>query len=259
MTADAPRIFSPDYYTRMGALESGSWWNAAMRDTLADLLRSANLPERGAALDVGCGTGQTMAWLRSLYPRWTYRGIDVASDAVQIACQMGEDAQLASALAIPAADASVDLVVTLDVVQHLPHPDGDITAIAEMRRVLRAGGLLVLRTNAQGFPRTQDDPDAMFRKYDAGELRQKLHQGGFDVLRLSRVNALLGLAEIPRELRARKSSGSAGYHGLLAAPAPPGRLDRLKRSWLRLEGRAVAAGVQLPMGRTILALCRAAR
>ncbi len=256
-TEKAPWIFSPDYIKRMGALEAGSWWNAGMRDTTARLLRDSDMPDKGFCLDVGCATGQTMAWLHSLYPRWRFSGIDVAAEGLDAARAMGADVTLASALDIPFPTGTVDLLITLDVIQHLPHPDGDRTALAEMRRVLRPGGLLLLRTNAQAFPRTEDDATAMFRKYDARSLQRKLEASGFETLRLSRINALLGLAEIPRELRARRTSGTSGYHGLLAAPRASNRFDALRRWWLNLEGRAVASGVQLPMGRTLLALCRA--
>jgi SAM-dependent methyltransferase len=252
-----PRIFTADYYTRMGALEAGSWWNAAMRDTAARLLRDAGLPAEGVALDVGCGSGQTMAWLRSLYPGWRYVGLDVAAEGLRAARAIDEDVLQASALALPFPAGSADLVVTLDVVQHLPFPDGDLAALREMRRVLRPGGVLLLRTNAHAFPHVDDDPAAQFRRYTEAALGDKLVAAGFEPLRLSRINALLGLAEIPRELRARRESGTAGYHGLLAAPRPAGTADRIKRWWLRLEGRAVASGVRLPMGRTILAVCRA--
>lgn len=37
------------------------------------------MPATGTCLSVGCGSGQTMAWLRSLYPRWRYVGLDVAA------------------------------------------------------------------------------------------------------------------------------------------------------------------------------------
>lgn len=256
-TTEAPRIFAPEYYARMRALEAGSWWNAAMRDAAARLLRGAALPDTGLALDVGCGSGQTMRWLRGLLPRWRFMGVDLSADGVRAARALGEDVLLASALDLPAPEASVSLVVTLDVLQHLPLGGGDLAALAEMRRVLVPGGLLLIRTNAQAFPAADDDDGASFHKYEPGELRAKLVRAGFDVLRLSRINALLGLAEIPRELRARRAAGDAGYHGLLATPGAPGRADRLKERWLRLEGRAVAAGVQLPLGRTLLALCRA--
>ncbi|MGH7616406.1 MAG: hypothetical protein ACREPM_04190, partial [Gemmatimonadaceae bacterium] len=77
------------------------------------------------------------------------------------------------------------------------------------------------------------------------------------VRRLSRINALLGLAEIPRELRAARTQSSA-YHGILGRPDHADRwTNTLKRRWLRLEGTAVRAGFSLPVGRTILALCEA--
>lgn len=257
MSESAPRIFTPDYYRRMSALEARSWWNAAMRDTAARLLADARMPEEGLALDIGCGSGQTMGWLRTHYPKWRFVGADIAVEGLLAARMDSEAVALASALALPFPSSSADLVVTFDVVQHLPLPDGDLTALTEMRRVLRPGGLLLLRTNAQAFPHTDDDPAAQFRKYDERSLRGKLVAAGFDPLRLSRINALLGLAEIPRELRARRASGTRGYHGLLAAPRRNGSADRIKRWWLRLEGRALAMGMRLPLGRTFLALCRA--
>jgi SAM-dependent methyltransferase len=253
----APLIFTAEYYERMRQLESGGWWNAAMRDIAATLLARAALPERGMLLDVGCGSGQTMTWALGLLPRWSASGIDVSLDGLSAARDAGAGVAQASALALPYPTASVDLIITLDVVQHLPLQDGDVTALREMRRVLRPGGYLLLRTNAQAFPRTADDPRYDFHKYRPAELREKLREAGFDVLRLSRVNALLGLAEIPRELRARRMRGRDGYGGILAtANGSHGWTQRARRAWLRAEGRAVAAGLTLPLGRTICALCR---
>jgi len=74
---------------------------------------------------------------------------------------------------------------------------------------------------------------------------------------LSRLNAMLGLAEIPRELRARRVQSSE-YHGILATSREhTSWASAMKRAWLRLEGQAVRRGVRLPAGRTIVALCHA--
>ena len=163
----------------------------------------------------------------------------------------------ASALALPIPSRSVDLAITLDVMQHLPLDGGDVTALAELKRVLKPGGYLFVRTNAQAFPHTADDPEYNFHKYQPAEFRAKLESAGFTVMRLSRLNALLGLAEIPRELRARRSQSSE-YHGLLADPAAVrSKTASLKRVWLQIEGRLVSAGWRMPFGRTIVALCRA--
>lgn len=252
----APHIFTPEYYERMRALESDGWWNAAMRDVAAMLLDDARLSADGLMLDVGCGSGQTAVWFRTMYPRWRVAGLDIAVEGLQAARALNVGVSRASALQLPHPDRCADVIITLDVVQHLPLSGGDVTALREMRRVLKPGGVLLLRTNAQAFPRTPDDPQFKFHRYEPPELREKLERSGFTVLRLSRINALLGLAEIPRELRASRMQSSA-YHGILAKPASRRGWDvALKRRWLRLEGHLVRAGLQLPLGRTILAFCR---
>jgi SAM-dependent methyltransferase len=257
MTAP-PKIFTPEYYERMRALESDGWWNAGMRDVAGMLLRDARLPARGRLLDVGCGSGQTAIWFSSLFPEWEAAGLDVAPEGLAAAKASGVEVTRASALEIPHPDATFDAIITLDVVQHLPLRGGDQQALAEMRRVLKPAGTLFVRTNANAFPKTGDDEEFMFHRYEPVELRDKLRANGFEVLRLSRINALLGLAEIPREMRAGRTQHSS-YHGILATPRPRGGIvNALKRAWLRLEGRVVTAGVELPLGRTIVALCRAA-
>lgn len=250
-----PKIFTPEYYQRMRDLESHGWWNAAMRDVAGDALARAALPAHGLMLDVGCGSGQTMAWFRDRYPGWRTVGLDVAFDGLRAArAGFGERVLGASALELPLADATVDAVVTLDVLQHLPLDGGDRRALAEMRRVLRPGGVLFIRTNAQTTPETPDDPAHLFRRYRGRDLRAAIESAGLQVLRLGRVNALLGLAEIPRDLRAQRAA-EGSYTGLLAA-SRPGPLDRMKRAWLRREGRWMLAGGPLPLGRTYLAVCR---
>ena len=253
----APRIFTPEYYARMRELEAGSWWNAAMRDVAAMLLTDVDLPHTGTILDVGCGSGQTLTWFSHRFAAWRTLGCDISSDAVSAASALGFEIAQASALELPYPSATADVVVTLDVLQHVPLGGGDLTALREMRRVLKPGGWLFIRTNAQSFPTTDDDHEFQFHRYEPRELREKLKVTGFTVHRLSRVNALLGLAEIPRELRARRVQ-SADYHGILATTRSAGSwTSAAKRAWVRLEGQAVRRGVRLPAGRTIVALCRA--
>lgn len=253
----APKIFHPEYYTRMRALEAASWWNAGMRDVAARLLRRAHLPDRGVLLDAGCGSGQTMEWFRTTYPGWRTVGVDLAREGLRTAQLVGSGPVLGgSVLALPLPDASVDAIISLDVLQHLPLAGGDAEALREFRRVLRPGGWLLVRTNAQAWPRIPDDPAYSFHKYAAAELRDVLSTSGFRVDRLGRLNAVLGLAEIPRELRGQRQHG-AGYVGLLAEVPRLGPGWHLKRSWLGAEGRLVAGGFSLPLGRTLLALSQA--
>ncbi len=253
---DAPRIFSDDYYERMRRLEAGSWWNAGMRDIASAMLTRAKLDASGTLIDVGCGSGQTMSWFTDSRPGWKAVGIDIAEDGVAAASSAGLAVVTGNALDLPFESSSADLVITLDVLQHLPLPAGDADCLREIRRVLRPGGFLFVRTNCQSVPRATEDRSNNFRKYEPGQLREKLDQAGFEVHLLSRANAVLGLAEVARELRATRREGS-GYHGLLAVPGRPvGLAYSAKRAMLRIEAKMIDAGARLPFGRSIVALCR---
>lgn len=254
-----PPIFTPEYYAHWREFEARHWWTAGMRDVASMLFGLVPLPSEGLLLDVGCGSGQGMQWWTSLRPRWRSAGIDPGLEGLRAAVHAGFNTVAAgSATALPIKDGTVDVIVTLDVMQHLPLGGGDRTALREMQRVLKPGGYLFLRTNVQSFPRVPDDPDAVWHKYEPAELAAKLKEAGFSVVRLSRINALLGLAEIPGELRRARASQRHSSYEVVTKPVqePGGWMTALKRGWLGLEGRAVRAGLRLPVGRSLVALCR---
>jgi len=94
-------------------------------------------------LDVGCGAGNSYA--PELARRTgSYVGVDVSENAVAQARRAGLDARaIDDAASLPFPDASFDLVICIEVLEHLLSPDG---AAAEIRRVLRPGGRLVAST-----------------------------------------------------------------------------------------------------------------
>jgi hypothetical protein len=198
-----------------------------------------------------------MAWLRSLYPGWRYVGLDVAAEGLRAARAIDEDVLQASALALPFPTASADLVVTLDVVQHLPFPDGDLARCARCAACCAPAACCCCGPTRTPSRTSTTTPPRSSAAYTEGALRDKLVAAGFEPLRLSRINALLGASPRSRASCGRGAERRDGrYHGLLAAPRPAGTADRLKRWWLRLEGRAVASGVRLPMAHDP-AVCRA--
>lgn len=228
-----------------------------MRSIAKKLISTTELPAHGHVLDAGCGSGQTMEWLADILPGWQRTGVDLSHDALTAARSIGQTVGVASVLDLPLVRDTFDLAISLDVLQHLPLDGGDEKALHEIHRVLKPRGVLLIRTNAHSFPRLPADEANLYKRYDPDPLARILTARGFDILRLSRANSILGLAEIPRELRAMgKSNGS--YHGLLSAPRAPRRLDRIKRRLLEAEGTLVARGTRLPFGRTLFALCRKA-
>ncbi len=96
-------------------------------------------------IDIGCGSGRAAFALRE-EQRLSYIGIDVVPDLVDYARAKAERPDwrfdLISSIAIPADDASADIVLIMSVFTHLK--PGEIkTYLAEVLRVLKPGGAVI--------------------------------------------------------------------------------------------------------------------
>ena len=97
----------------------------------------------GAALDVGCGTGEITARLAAKYPDATFVGVDLEEPHLERArtrcAELGARVrfQTADALHLPFDDGAFDFVVCRHVLQAVSDP---LQLLAEIRRVLRSGG-----------------------------------------------------------------------------------------------------------------------
>lgn len=109
---------------------------------------AAATPYGGAVAEVGAGTGSLTCLLRAALPGdVALTAVDPDERALAIARRRapgpGIAWRAARAEALPLADASQDAVVTALVLHHLQHP-AKRAALAEARRVLRPGGLLLV-------------------------------------------------------------------------------------------------------------------
>ncbi len=105
----------------------------------------------GDVLDVACGSCP----LHPLLHARSYRGIDTSESELAVARAAGRGpVQLGSATALPAADASVDVVVMSMALMLVPERE----ALQEVVRVLRPGGILVGTVPATGPLLARDIP-----------------------------------------------------------------------------------------------------
>ena len=262
------KIYTPEYYARIRALEDRHWWYAGMRAIAAALLRSERPQDRpGRFLDAGCGTGAAMAWARSVARAGSVAGIDVSAYALAFCRERGERAlSQASVMELPFRNASFDVVLCNDVLQHLPTDGGDLRALEEIHRVLGPGGALLVRTNsALGIPhgeRTDHD----FQRYRLDGVAARMQSAGFVVKRASYVNALPAVyATFKSRLRPPRHSGhhahghesTSAYQGLGVRENIANRplLNRALTWILSQEARYLARpGRRLPFGHTIVCL-----
>jgi ubiquinone/menaquinone biosynthesis C-methylase UbiE len=110
---------------------------------LAAILHNAPVP--AVILDVGCGDGSALATAASQNGAHRFAGIDWSADALRQARRRSLTVVRAavSAPGLPVADGAVDVVIMSELIEHLVDPDA---AVAEVRRVLRPGGSLLLST-----------------------------------------------------------------------------------------------------------------
>jgi SAM-dependent methyltransferase len=93
---------------------------------------------QGRVLDVGCGVGMYMRAFGSFTPH--VLGVEIEGERARQALAHGQVMQ-SPAERLPFADATFDLVLSHEVIEHV---DDDRASVAEMVRVLRPGGRLAL-------------------------------------------------------------------------------------------------------------------
>jgi SAM-dependent methyltransferase len=130
--------------TKLVELEGVHWWYLERRALLRLMVMSVLAPPAGRiAVDIGAAGGGNTLELQKLgmfaIPvEYGEVGADVARDR-------GLPSVRGDGRRLPLADSSVDLVVAFDVLEHI---DDDRAALAEMLRVLRPGGHLLLAVPA---------------------------------------------------------------------------------------------------------------
>ena len=243
----------PAEYRRMFEAEEAQWWYVGQRAIAHALLEpaAAALETRGRTpriLDAGCGTGGNLLHLGRL---GRAVGVDLAPEAMARWPTRGVQATRASLFALPFPDQAFDLVTSFDVIYHAWVPD-DAAAVEEMTRVLRPGGLLLVRVPALEILRgAHDDAVGTRLRYTRRGLVRLLEAGGLTAVRSTYANFFL----FPLLLARRSLDRALGREGSDVAflPAP---LEWLFKRLLFVEAALVRRGGSLPVGASVIALAR---
>jgi SAM-dependent methyltransferase len=208
------------------------------------LLSNAQVAEGGVRLDVGCGVGV----LGQLFPEGGWIGLDASIDLLR-KIESGYRLLVEGTVEkLPFATSSVDMVVALNMLHHVIHPD---RAVQEFARVLKPGGVLVSvdprkTTVIELVKRFLRSNDPMFaethKAFGVDEYRTLLSAGGaLRVETFKRVGffGLIAMGGLDAVGISRKLPTERVVNALRAIDESLFRVPNVERAGLNLAVRAV--------------------
>jgi SAM-dependent methyltransferase len=221
------------------------WWYRARADLLQSVLEGQVLEPR-RVLDVGSADGPSVGWLRG---RGKYVCLDIDPRGLRPGGVCG------SAMSLPFADDSFDVVAAFDVIEHCD-PEADV--VAELSRVLVPGGRLLLSVPAYQWAWTKfDDENGHYRRYTRPRAKEAVRNAGMRVERatyaFASVFPFFVVERLVRRLREgrRRDRGMAQPSDVVSLPSVPPVVERLLLL-LSQADRAMLRRTDLPFGSSVV-------
>lgn len=244
----------PSEYANLDAVEQTHWYYAGKRELVEWWLLEAGKPEaQHVLLDCGAGTGrfalQVQRHCRVLV-------LDDHDESLKLLHSRFEREQVLELQpsGIPLANASLDFVTALDVLEHV---EDDRAAVKEFSRLLKPGGVALITVPAS-MSLWSDWDVALhhFRRYDRRSLRALFPSETWELLHLNYTNVLVFPAVwFIRKWRkwSRPAASGTGARQRAEDRVPPRWINRL------LQRLFVGAGkmrLRFPFGVSLLLVAR---
>ncbi|HEB01715.1 MAG TPA: class I SAM-dependent methyltransferase [Nitrospirae bacterium] len=236
-----------DLRDRLDGITPEHFWFRGKSDLLDVLLQRSLQASMGgqriSILSIGAGTGEDLA-IAARYGE--VYALDIMQEALDLIPDgLVKEKSLGSAGDLPYEDGSFDMVLALDVLEHL---EDDKTAVGEIGRVLKDGGHLVCTVPAHPFLFGAHDRGlGHHRRYTMRAVRNLF--ADLDICMAGYWMFFLFPAAFAQRMVQRKSqSGSKA--------ALPGTLNSLLYRVLKLESSLISRGVRLPTGLSIYCTAR---
>lgn len=234
--------------------EARHFWFRGFRRFVTPLLGRATAGLSAARLlDCGCGTGANLELLSRFGQAY---GFDLTEVGLALGREAGR-ARLAraSVAAVPFPSGLFDVVTSFDVLYSL-EPPIERAAVAEMYRVARPGGFVIVNVAAMDV--LKGDHSVLgheVRRYSRGSLSRLLTEAGFEIVRITHTNASLFLPMLVVRTVQRRRGLRPEAHANQDISVPPAPLNALLTAVLVVESWWIRA-FESPVGSSLLCLAR---
>jgi SAM-dependent methyltransferase len=175
-------------YLRMSEQDSKHWWFVARRQIIRDQIASLQLPKGARILEAGAGPGGNLAMLSEFGQLEAFELDEgarrIASARSGIEVQHGELPD-----DINYDPGSFDLIVALDVIEHI---DADRESVQALAKLLKPGARLLITVPAYGWLWSEHDNRHHHKiRYTRPQVRKLAEDAGLAVEKCSHFNSFL--------------------------------------------------------------------
>ena len=172
---------------KFNRIEKTHWWWEGRRALLSLLIPNRKTQR---ILDVGCGTGETLSFLKRKFPKSRLYGVDNSAQAVKYSRSRGhENIYKANAQQLPFKDNYFDSILFLDVLEHIKDHQ---KAINEAKRVLKKRGKIIITSPGLSFIWSHfDENQGHERRYTRKDIRRLAYKANLKVEFISYFNFFL--------------------------------------------------------------------
>jgi len=251
--ADTVTGFNPKVFDELLAVEDKHFW-FVVRNELITGLAAKFFPNARRLLEIGCGNGTVLSALTATR-NWDFVvGSELHPSALKHARnRLPDTVQLVQmdATNIPAKGV-FDLTGAFDVIEHIPD---DEAVLRSLRGATQEGGGTIISVPQHSWLWSTADDDARHqRRYDLGDLEEKMRRSGFDIIFSSSFTAvLLPLMALSRT-KAKTDKAKARFRReFQISPVA----NSVLKAMLRGETKMTLAGFRWPAGGSRIVVGRA--
>ncbi|KGN34780.1 LigA [Knoellia sinensis KCTC 19936] len=226
----SPSIEQPDY-----------WWYVARTELLHAALSEFSRG-RETVLDIGSADGPSAGWLHDGARRMASLDIDPRGLQANGVC--------GSALSLPFADASFDMVSAFDVIEHC---DPESAALDEVNRVLQPGGAFLMAVPAYQWAWTDFDvANGHYRRYTKRRAITAVEKAGFRVERATYAfTSVFPGFVVERAARRLKERQHTTAVDVVEVPQVPALLHHALLGATKVDEALLRRGLDLPFGSSV--------